>query len=262
MNSITVSIISLSIIFIATTLGSSFVFFFKNKISDKINNLILGFASGIMISASIFGLIIPSINQSKELYPNISFLPPLIGFLLGGLILYILDKFVPHMHKNSGVEEGKNINISKKLKFFLAVTIHNIPEGLSVGFLCGLALNSNNDQSLLYSCLSLAIGISLQNIPEGAAVSIPLYADGENKIKSFLFGTLSGIVEPLFGILGLFLAQLSIITPWLLAIACGAMFYVTLDELLPEARKGGYEHYGLWSFMFGFVIMMALELIL
>ena len=111
MNSITVSIISLSIIFIATTLGSSFVFFFKNKISDKINNLILGFASGIMISASIFGLIIPSINQSKELYPNISFLPPLIGFLLGGLILYILDKFVPHMHKNSGVEEGKNINI-------------------------------------------------------------------------------------------------------------------------------------------------------
>ena len=262
MNANIVSIISLSIIFIATTLGSSFVFFLKNNLSIKTNNLILGFASGIMISASIFGLLIPSIDQSKEYFTNISWLPPILGFLIGGVILYLLDKLIPHFHKTNGVTEGKKSNLSNNLKFFLAVTIHNIPEGLSVGFLCGMALNSNNDSALIYSCLSLAIGIALQNIPEGAAVSIPLFNDGMSKTKSFLFGTLSGIVEPIFGIMGLFLAKLSIITPRLLAIACGAMFYVTLDELLPESRKGGYEHYGLLSFMIGFVIMMALELLL
>lgn len=262
MNANIVSIISLSIIFIATTLGSSFVFFLKNNLSIKTNNIILGFASGIMISASIFGLLIPSIDQSKEYFSNINWLPPILGFLIGGVILYLLDKLIPHFHKTNGVTEGKKSDLSSNLKFFLAVTIHNIPEGLSVGFLCGMALSSNNDSALIYSCLSLAIGIALQNIPEGAAVSIPLFNEGMSKPKSFLFGTLSGIVEPIFGIIGLFLAKLSIITPWLLAIACGAMFYVTLDELLPESRKGGYEHYGLWSFMIGFVIMMALELLL
>ena len=262
MNAVTVSIISLSIIFIATTLGSSFVFFLKRNISTKANNIILGFASGIMISASIFGLLIPSINQSEEYFSNIKWLPPILGFLIGGLILYLLDKFIPHFHKNNGVLEGKKSNLSSNLKFFLAVTIHNIPEGLSVGFLCGMALNSNNDSALIYSCLSLAIGIALQNIHEGAAVSTPLYGEGMSKTKSFIFGSLSGIVEPIFGVIGLFLSQLSIITPWLLAIACGAMFYATIDELLPESRKGGYEHYGLWSCMIGFVIMMGLELFL
>lgn len=262
MNSIIVSIISLSIIFLATTLGSSFVFFIKKEISIKVNNMILGFASGIMVSASFFGLLLPSIEQSKVYFSNIYYLPPILGFLIGGLILYLLDKLIPHFHKNTNVEEGKSSSLNKNIKFFLAVTIHNIPEGLAVGFACGLALTSNNDISLIYSCLSLAIGIAIQNIPEGAAVSIPLLNDGMKKSKSFLFGTLSGIVEPIFGIIGLFLAQLSIVTPWLLSIACGAMIYVTLDELLPESRKGGYEHYGLWSFMIGFVLMMSLEMLL
>lgn len=262
MNSFIVSIISLSIIFLATTLGSSFVFFIKKEISTKTNNMILGFASGIMMSASFFGLLLPSIEQSKTYFPSISYLPPIIGFLIGGMILYLLDKIIPHFHKNTDVEEGRKSTLNKNIKFFLAVTIHNIPEGLAVGFACGLALNSNNDVSLIYSCLSLAIGIAIQNIPEGAAVSIPLFNDGMKKSKSFLFGTLSGIVEPLFGIIGLFLAKLSIITPWLLSIACGAMIYVTLDELLPESRKGGFEHYGLWSFMIGFVLMMSLEIML
>lgn len=178
------------------------------------------------------------------------------------MILYLLDKIIPHFHKNIDIEEGRKSTLDKNIKFFLAVTIHNIPEGLAVGFACGLALNSSNEISLIYSCLSLAIGIAIQNIPEGAAVSIPLFNDGMKKSKSFIFGTLSGIVEPLFGIIGLFLAKLSIITPWLLSIACGAMIYVTLDELLPESRKGGFEHYGLWSFMIGFVLMMSLEILL
>lgn len=261
MNAIIISAISLSIIFLATTLGSSFVFFFKKNFGPKTNNAILGFAGGIMISASLFGLIIPSIEESKSIIPNASWLPPIAGFLLGGLLLWIMDKTIPHLHPSSGVEEGKNVSLSKNFKFFLAVTIHNIPEGLSVGFACGLALKGESSE-LLYSALSLALGIAIQNIPEGAAISIPMFGEGEKKGKSFLFGMMSGIVEPLFGVAGLFLAQLSIITPWLLSFAAGAMFYVTLDEILPESRKEGYEHYGLWSFMIGFVLMMALEITL
>lgn len=261
MDATTVSVLSLSMIFLATTLGSAFVFFFKKGFSDKTNNLILGFAGGIMISASFFGLLLPSIEESKTYFPSCSYLAPILGFLLGGLFLYLLDKIVPHFHKNTGVVEGKQSAWSKNVKFFLAVTMHNIPEGLSVGFACGLALKGD-DVSLIYSCLSLALGIAIQNIPEGAAVSIPLFGDGMSKGESFLFGTASGVVEPIFGILGLFLARLSYVTPWLLSIACGAMIYVTLDELLPESRKGGYEHYGLWSFMIGFALMMALEILL
>ncbi len=261
MNAAMVSVISLSMIFLATTFGSSLVFFFRKGFSDKVSNMILGFAGGIMVSASFFGLLLPSIEESKELFPDFSYLAPIAGFLIGGVLLYILDKVVPHFHKSTGVEEGRASPLSKNIKFFLAVTMHNIPEGLSVGFACGLALKSG-EASLISSCLSLAIGIAIQNIPEGAAVSIPLFSDGMGKTKSFLFGTASGVVEPIFGICGLFLAQLSFITPWLLSIACGMMIYVTLDELLPESRKGGYEHYGLWAFMIGFALMMALEILL
>ena len=263
MNPTTVSFIALGIIFLATTLGSSFVFFFRHGLSDKANNMILGFAGGIMIAASFFGLILPSIEESKSYFPDYSWLAPIAGFLIGGALLWLLDKVVPHFHLTTGVEEGVPSSISKNLKFFLAVTMHNIPEGLSVGFACGLAIRGGVDQpALMWAALSLAIGIAIQNVPEGAAVSIPMFSDGLSKGKSFLFGSASGIVEPLFGIVGLFLAQLAFVTPWLLAISAGAMIYVTLDELLPESRKGGFEHYGLWSFMIGFVLMMALEILL
>lgn len=261
MSPVIVSVLSLSIIFLATTLGSAFVFFFKKNFGSRTNNVILGFAGGIRISASVFGLLLPSIQESKTVLPSAPYLPPIIGFLLGGLLLYIRDKTIPHFHPVNGVEEGCKASISKNLKFFLAVTIHNIPEGLSVGFACGLALKGQT-QDLIYSALSLAIGIAIQNVPEGAAVSIPMLGSGEKKGKSFLYGTLSGVVEPLFGIAGLFLAQLSVITPWLLSFAAGARFYVTLDEILPESRKDGYAHYGLWSFRIGFVLRMALEILL
>lgn len=264
MDALTTAIVSLSLIFAATTLGSAFVFFFRKQFGVKTNNAILGFAGGIMIAASIFGLINPSIEQSNELYKNIAFLPPLGGFLLGCIALWLLDIIVPHLHANTGVEEGRKANISHNLKFFLAVTIHNIPEGLAVGFAAGIALAAEDPVVRAAACtsaLALAIGIAIQNVPEGAAISVPMFGRGEKKGRSFLFGVASGVVEPIFGVLGIFLAQLSILTPWLLSFAAGAMFYVTLDEILPESRKGNFAHYGLWSFLIGFLIMMALEVI-
>lgn len=265
--SVLITIISLSVIFIATTLGSSFVFFFRKQLTPKIKCIILGFAGGIMISAAIFGLINPSVEEatSNSIYNGWSFVPPIVGFAVGGLMLYGLDKLVPHFHKVQNMEEGlKNETISKNLKFFLAVTLHNIPEGLSVGFACGLAIALKGDASIVAatSALSLAIGIAIQNVPEGAAVSIPMYGDGMSRGKSFLFGSASGIVEPLFGLLAVFLAQFSIITAWLLAFAAGAMFYVTLDEVLPDSRETGFTHLTMWSFMIGFLIMMGLEIVL
>ncbi len=262
-----ISIISISIIFIATLLGSAFVFFFKGSISPRMRTIILGFAGGIMVSASFFGLIMPSIEQSQSIsaYSGWEFVPPIVGFILGCFVLYLLDKLVPHFHKLSNTEEGLGSrSLSANSKFFLAVTIHNIPEGLSVGFACGIALALSGDAATTAAAaaLSLAIGIAIQNVPEGAAVSIPMHSDGMSKGKSFLFGAFSGIVEPLAAIIGLFLAQLSIISPWLLAFAAGAMIYVTLDEIIPESRETGFTHTAMFSFIAGFVIMMALEIIL
>ena len=262
MNPTLITIIALSIIFLSNTIGASFVFFIRKQLSSKISNAVLGFTSGIMICAGIFGLLIPSIEEAHVYYPNLPFLPVLGGFLLGGLVLFLLDKIIPHFHQSGANEEGpKSSKLSKQFKFLLAATIHNIPEGLSVGFACGIALTLKTDAAMI-SALSLAIGMSIQNLPEGAAVSIPLHDEGLSKGKSFLLGTLSGAVEPIFGLLGLLLAtSLSSLMPWLLAFGAGAMIYVTIDELLPSARKDGFEHYGLWAFMIGFSIMMLLEII-
>lgn len=262
MSAITVTIISLCIIFAGTTLGSALVFFFKKSFSDKTSNVILGLASGIMISAAIFGLLLPSIEQGESIYDNLAVLPVVGGFILGGLFLTLIDQLVPHFHKHSGEEEGLQSKLSDQIKFFLAVTIHNIPEGLAVGFACGMAL-STNDSALIFSALSLAIGITIQNFPEGAAVSIPLLEENVSKGKAFTYGALSGFVEPIFGLLGVFIStQLTVFLPWLLAFAAGAMFYVTIDELIPSSRKGNHSHYGLWSFMIGFCVMLVLELVL
>ncbi len=257
------TIISISIIFLATTLGSSLVFILKKNFSEKLSNSILGFASGIMISAGIFGLLLPAITEAETIYENYAVIPIIIGFLLGGILLFFLDKIIPHFHHRQDEEEGiKTEKISKQIKFFLAVTIHNIPEGLSIGFACGLAFSSS-DPAMVYGALALAIGIAIQNFPEGAAVSVPLLEEGASKGKAFFLGTMSGAVEPVFAIVGLVLAStISAIMPWLLAFAAGAMIYVTVDELLPSARKGGHEHYGIWAFMIGFVVMMILEMTL
>ncbi len=266
MSALAVSILSISIIFLGTTLGSSLVYFFKKNFSDVVSDIIIGLASGIMIAASFFGLLIPAIQDGAELYGNLNVIAIIGGFLFGGLFLYVLDKIIPHIHSISKEEEGiKTEKVSTNLKFFLAVTIHNIPEGIAVGLACGLALNSNGDPTVIFSCLSLAIGIAIQNVPEGAAVSIPLLDDQVSKHKAFLMGVGSGIVEPIFAIFAALLAanpNVELSVPILLAFAAGAMIYVTIDELLPKARQSTNPHYGLWCFMIGFMIMMALEIIL
>lgn len=262
MNAINVTIISCLILFLSTLLGSSLVFLIRKNISFKLSNMILGFASGIMISAGIFGLLIPAIEEAQISYKKLAILPVVIGFILGGLFLNLLDKVIPHFHKERNEEEGPKNNLTKQLKFFLAVLIHNIPEGLAVGFACGLALTTNN-QTLILSALSLAIGISIQNFPEGVAVSIPLHEEGMSRPKAFIYGAFSGIVEPLFAVVGILLAtQITFILPWLLAFSSGAMIYVTIDELLPAARKEGHEHFGLWAFMLGFIMMLCLEILI
>lgn len=258
------TIISLSIIFLGTVLGSSFVFILRKNLSNRLSSIIMGFASGIMIAAGFLGLLIPSIEEAKLSYGNYAVFPVIGGFILGGLLLFGLDKLIPHIHINSHEEEGnKNIKLSKNLKFFLAVTIHNIPEGIAVGFALGLASGGEVNSVAIFSALSLAIGMFIQNIPEGAAIAVPLTQEGVSKGKAFLLGTLSGIVEPIFGLLGLLLAtSLTSLLPWLLAFSAGAMIYVTVDELLPSMREYGHYHFGIWSFMIGFAIMTVLELVL
>jgi ZIP family zinc transporter len=204
-------------------------------------------------------------SQSAANYDkSISWLPPLGGFLLGGLLLFALDKLVPHIHKDAKNPEGLSApEMSKTFKFFLAVTIHNIPEGLVTGFACGLALANNTELSYCYAAFALALGIAIQNIPEGFAISVPMYGNGMGKGKAFLYGMGSGVIEPIMAVAGMYWAASSTLTmPWLLSFGAGAMIYVTVDELLPDAHKQGYEHWGLWAFMIGFAIMMVLETVL
>lgn len=262
MTPILITIISFSAVFFANVIGATSVFFIKKELSSKLSNAILGFTSGIMICAGLFGLLLPAIEIAKKLNPSISFIPVVGGFLLGGLILFVLDKIIPHFHQSSENEEGiKSNKLSRQIKFVLAVTIHNIPEGLSVGFACGIALTLKSEESML-SALSLAIGMAIQNLPESSAVAIPLHDEGLSKRKSFLLSLLSGIVEPIFGIFGILLTtSISTLMSWLLAFGAGSMIYVTIDELLPAARKDGFEHYGIWAFMIGFAIMILLEII-
>lgn len=262
MSVLEVIILSCSMIFLSTVIGSSLVFFVKKSLSAKSSNIILGLASGVMISAGIFGLLIPAMEEAEIIYKNLAILPVVIGFILGGIFLNLLDKIVPHFHQSQNEEEGPKSNLTKQIKFFLAVLIHNIPEGLAVGFACGLALTTKTPQAIS-SVLALAIGISIQNVPEGAAISIPMLEHKVSKNKAFMYGVISGVVEPLFAVVGIFLATImQSLLPWLLAFSAGAMIYVTVEELLPQARKEGHEHYGLWAFMLGFLAMLSLEILL
>lgn len=280
MDGYTATIISLSIIFLSTGLGALGVFFLKKKISEKSNNAIMGFASGVMIAAAFFGLLMPAIDNMNELatYANwgAGKITPIVGgFILGGLLLFGLDRIIPHIHVAGGDrrhEEGPVARkVSKSAKFFLAVTLHNIPEGLAVGFACGLVFQAVNSgaspaeiTAMSMSVVGLAIGIGLQNIPEGFAVAVPLVQDeGFSKKKAFGFGVLSGIVEPIFAVIALFLAQsIDWLMPWLLSFAAGAMFYAVIEDLMPDFQKSEDSHYGIWAFMIGFAIMMVLEIIL
>lgn len=251
------------IIFFATSLGSALVFCFKS-ISSKLNTIFLGFASGIMVAASVFGLLLPALEESADsgIYGGFSFIPAAVGFLIGGLFLFFLDKLIPHYHNSSETEEGIHTSLRKSSKLFLAVTIHNIPEGLAVGFAFGAAYLIGTDAAI-YGALALAIGVAIQNFPEGAAVSLPLKeATGSNK-KAFFLGVASGVVEPIFAVIGFFLASfIENIQPWLLAFSAGAMIYVVFEDLIPDARSPEHPHLGVWSAMIGFTLMMVLDVAL
>ena len=255
-------LIGIPLIFICTTLGALFVFFIRKKeISPKLGKIFTGFAAGVMFSASFFSLIKPALESEVSYMP--SWLVVVISVVLGAGFLWGIDKLTPHFHAQENKEEGLTVKrMSKTSKMFLAVTIHNIPEGLSVGIAFGVALSQQNNASLLVGALLLAIGIGIQNIPEGAVVSLPIKSETGSSGKAFLFGMLSGAVEPVAAVIGLFLAmQIQGIMPWALAFAAGCMIYVVAEEMIPEMTSEGHDHFGVWSFIIGFVIMMALDCI-
>lgn len=251
----------LAIPFLGTTLGSAMVFFMKNKINNKIEKLLLGFASGVMIAASIWSLIMPSIDMAEE-QGVISWIPATIGFLLGIFFLLILDSIIPHLHLNSNEPEGMKAKIKKTTMMVLAVTLHNIPEGMAVGVVFAGAISGNTGITMA-GAFVLAIGIAIQNFPEGAIISMPLKSEGMSKLKAFWYGTLSGIVEPIGAVLTIALTNLVVpVLPYFLSFAAGAMIYVVVEELIPESQAGEHSNIGTIGVAIGFVIMMILDVAL
>lgn len=243
---------------LATVLGAATVFFFKKDLPHKVQQIIFGFAAGIMTAAAVFSLILPAIEQLESEGKNI-LLPIGGGFVLGCLFLFLFDRLLPHLHTPSAEPEGHPVHWKKSTMLVFAVTLHNIPEGMTVGLAFAAAALGNGTGALL-SAIALAVGMGLQNFPEGAAVSLPLRSAGVSKGKAFACGALSGIVEPIFGIIAVLLAGIiSGIMPWALSFAAGAMLYVVLDELVPEAYGGEHSHLGTASILLGFFIMMILD---
>ena len=253
-------IIGILIPFAGTTLGSAMVFLLKNKIKQSLENKLIAFAAGIMLAASIWSLLIPSINLSSNLN-KLSFIPAASGFMIGILFLLFIDSIIPHLHLNSTTPEGLNSNSLKTTKMLLAVTIHNIPEGMAVGVLFAGVL-ANDSLITLSSAISLAMGIAIQNFPEGAIISMPLKGEGMSKLKSFILGMLSGIVEPIAALITILLINfVSPILPYILAFAAGAMVYVIVEELIPEASSGAHSNLTTIAFAVGFVLMMVLDVV-
>ena len=247
--------------FIGTTLGSAMVFFMKNKMNKKVEKLLLGFASGVMIAASVWSLLIPSIDMAEE-QKVISWIPAAVGFLLGIVFLLVLDSIIPHLHLNSSKPEGMKSKLKNITMMVLAVTLHNIPEGMAVGVVFAGAISGNSGITMA-GAIALAIGIAIQNFPEGAIISMPLKSEGATKSKAFLYGTLSGIVEPIGAILTILLTSLVVpVLPYLLSFAAGAMIYVVVEELIPSAQTGEHSNIGTIGVAIGFVIMMILDIAL
>lgn len=256
-----IAIIGIAFIFFMTTSGSAMVFFFKNAMNDKAKRIFLGFAAGVMIAAAVWGLLNPAIAQA-EANGTAGWIPAAIGFLLGGAFLFLLDIILPHLHVDSDRPEGLKSSFDRTTMLVFAVTLHNIPEGLAVGLAFGLALETG-DTALIASALGLAIGIGIQNFPEGAAISLPLKQEHMSSKKAFFLGSLSGAVEPVAAVIGVVLAgALTTIMPWMLAFAAGAMMYVVVEELIPEAQLGSHSNAGTISVMLGFVVMMILDIAL
>lgn len=244
--------------FFLTALGASAVFVFK-KITPKLSDSILGFSGGVMLAASVFSLLLPSIEISKK-QTSLFFIPPILGFLIGAIFLKILDNILPHIHINTQKIEGIKTNFNKYALLIIAITLHNIPEGLAIGVSFGSI--TEKSFALLIPSIVLTIGIGLQNMPEGAAVSFPLRGMGFSRSKSFLFGSLSAVVEPIFSFLGaLIVSFFSSILPYALSFSAGAMIYVVVEEVIAESQSNGNVDLATLSTMAGFATMMLLDII-
>ncbi|MBR1379143.1 MAG: ZIP family metal transporter [Bacteroidaceae bacterium] len=257
----TTLIIGLLIPLLGTMIGAAFVFLMKDEMPLRLQKTLLGFASGVMVAASVWSLLIPAMEmeESKGAW---AVLPAAVGFLLGMGFLLLLDELTPHLHLGSNTPEGMRSHLSRTTMLALAVTIHNLPEGMAVGVVFAGAEGGVANLSLA-SALAVSIGIAIQNIPEGAIISMPMRAAGNSRWRSFLIGSLSGAVEPIGGLAVVLLASLMTpALPYLLAFAAGAMFYVVVEELIPEASEGKHSNLSTIGFAIGFVLMMVLDVVM
>ena len=247
--------------FLGTSLGAACVFLIRRQLSDAVQRILTGFAAGVMVAASVWSLLIPAIEQAAQM-GTLSFFPAFAGFWGGVLFLLGLDHLIPHLHARSNQTEGPESWLQRTTMMVLAVTLHNIPEGMAVGVVYA-GLLSGSTQITTAGALALSLGIAIQNFPEGAIISMPLRAEGESKVKAFLGGVLSGIVEPLGAALTILAARLIVpALPYLLSFAAGAMLYVVVEELIPEMSQGKHSNIGTIAFAAGFSVMMALDVAL
>lgn len=254
--------IGLLLPFIGTTAGAACVFFMKDQIRPTVQKALLGFASGVMVAASVWSLLIPAMDMSEEM-GKFAFIPAAAGFALGMGFLFLMDMVIPHLHMGAEQSEGPKCSLKKTTMLVLAVTLHNIPEGMAVGVVFSGALLSSQDIGLA-GAFALSIGIAIQNFPEGAVISLPLRSEeGMSRRKAFLYGVLSGVVEPLGALVTILLSSfITPVLPYLLAFAAGAMLYVVVEELIPEASQGEHSNLGTLGFAAGFVLMMILDVAL
>ncbi len=248
---------------LVTAAGASLVFFFKTMHRGVLDTM-LGFTGGVMVAASFWSLLAPSIEMSERLFPSMKWMPAAVGFLAGAMFIFILDRFTPHLHINFGVEESEGVKtkLHRTTLLILAITLHNIPEGLAVGVIFGAAAEGMPDATIA-GAIALAIGIGIQNFPEGIAVAMPLRRHGVSRFKSFWYGQLSAIVEPVAGVLGaLAVIYIQPVLPFALAFAAGAMIFVVVEEVIPETQRDKYTDFAVLGFIGGFVVMMILDVAL
>ena len=255
------TVIGILIPFAGTSLGSALVFFMKKELDTQVQRALTGFASGVMVAASIWSLIVPALDQAEGM-GKLSFLPAAVGFWLGILFLLFLDSVIPHLHMNAEKAEGPKSKLQRTTMMVLAVALHNIPEGMAVGVVFAGYL-SGDTYVTAGGALALSIGIAIQNFPEGAIISMPLHANGKTKFRAFLDGVWSGAVEPMGALLTILAAGLIVpAMPYLLSFAAGAMMYVVVEELIPEMSEGEHSNIGVLMFSLGFTLMMALDVAL
>lgn len=254
-------IIGILLPLLGTTLGAACVFLMRHTMDSRVQKALTGFAAGVMVAASVWSLLIPSVEMTGRT-GFMSILPAIVGFMVGILFLLFLDEVVPHQHLESPQSEGPRTHLSRTSKLVFAVTLHNIPEGMAVGVALAAALEHNAYMPMA-GAIALSVGIAIQNFPEGAIVSMPLHTAGNSRLRSFVIGTLSGVVEPIGAILTVLLASLVLpILPYLLAFAAGAMMYVVVEELIPETQQGTHSNVGTIGFAIGFLLMMTLDVLL